>query len=251
MDFNYNTININGESLKVGVYCAAFYCEPAYMEYHQKVFQHFGVNVNYIHDSQYHGEILDRICHTENVDYFCFVDVDAIPLIPNVLEILINRIHGKKAIIGIEQCSNNHVNEGDKLIALANAIKNGQKISTHINPSNNTHNVLEGFEYTYAGPAFFVISKEVYTFLGKPSFLETYRSDCGEEISYIAREKGVEVKYINFSHCIKPMWHLRDDIEFGIGSTYENLVYHNFQARVPSNLPLFIEQCSKILNDHE
>lgn len=247
MSFSYNDVKVDGESLKVGVYCPAFFCDPLYMEYHKKVFEHFRTSVNYIHANQRHGETLNQLSRTEEVDYLCFVDVDAIPLAPNILETLISRVHGKNAIIGIEQTSNNHLHETDKLIALTHATRNGDQISGHISPKGNEEN-LTGHEETYAGPAFFVISKKNYKNLGEPSYLETYRSDCGEELSYIAREKGFDVKYIKFSHCIEPKWHLKEGVEFGIGSTYEDLVYHNFQARSSSSIDLFIEKCKNILS---
>ena len=81
----------------------------------------------------------------------------AVPLSRNTLTTLIRRVHGNAAIIGIEQHSNR---EG---------LKNRGK--------------------TYAGPAFFIIFKKVYALLGKPSYMETHRSDCGEELSYAARIK--------------------------------------------------------------
>ena len=247
MSFIYNHIKINEEKLKVGVYCPAFYCDPLYIEYNKKVFNHFGINVNYVTSGSRHGEILNTLSREENVDYLCFVDVDAIPLSPNVLETLIGRIYNKNAIIGIEQTSNNHRHEADKLIALSHAIERGENISKHISPANNDKN-LTNHEETYAGPAFFLIAKETYKTLGEPSYLETYRSDCGEELSYVAREKGFEVKYIHFSHCVQPKWHLKENIKFGIGSSYEDLVYHNFQSRASTSLDMFIEKCKEVLN---
>ena len=92
------------------------------------------------------------------------------------------------------------------------------------------------------------LAKETYKTLGEPSYLETYRSDCGEELSYVAREKGFEVKYIRFSRCVQPEWHLKENIKFGIGSSYEDLVYHNFQSRESTSLDMFIKKCKEVLN---
>jgi hypothetical protein len=250
MSFVYNNIKINEENLKVGVYCPAFHCDSLYLEYHKKVFNHFNIKVNYVHEVKLHGEILNEISRKEDVDYLCFVDVDSVPLTSKILETLISRIYNKNAIIGIEQTSNNHRNEADKEMALFHANQRGEKISNHISPRGN-HNNLTNDDPCYAGPAFFVISKKIYEVLGEPSYLETYRSDCGEELSYVARDKNAEVKYIKFSHCVEPKWFLKEGVEFGIGSTYEDLVYHNFQARAATHIDLFIEKCKNILNKNE
>ena len=247
MSFIYNYIEINEEKLKVGVYCPAFNCSPEYLEYNKKVFDHFGININYINSGETHAKILTTLSREEDVDYLCFVDVDAIPLSPDILETFIGRLYNKNAIIGIEQTSNNHSNEIDKQIALRHALSKGENISNHISPSGNINN-LTNDDPSYAGPAFFVISKKTYTLLGEPSYAETYRSDCGEELSYIAREKGFEVKYISFSTCIHPMWRLKNNVKFGIGSTYENLVYHNFQARCSTSLNMFVNRCKEVIS---
>tara|TARA_R110002051_G_scaffold325745_2_gene430761 strand:- start:1824 stop:2555 length:732 start_codon:yes stop_codon:yes gene_type:complete len=214
-DFKYNFLNLEGEELKIGIYSPAFEgCNPDYANYQQQVFDKFNVKINQcIHTKRSprsgtvrHGDFLDEISKSEDVDYIVFFDIDAIPLKEDFLKILIKKAHGKQCILGIEQKSN------------------------RINFENAER---------YAGPACFVISKNVYNLLGEPSYNETDRSDCGEELSWIAREKGIEVNYIEFTNCAIPMWKLKDNVKFGIGSEYEGLIFHNFQARM-SDIDLIV-----------
>ena len=250
-NFKYNFLTIEGEELKVGVYSPYFEnCLPQYMEYQLKVFEKLNVNLNQcLHTKTCpqtnmvrHGEFLNEISRSEEVDYLVFFDVDAIPLKENFLEILIKRIHGKKAILGIEQKSN-HVD-------VDNAKKWGGFNSKQFSELKST-------KQCYAGPACFVISKDTYQYLGEPSYNETFRSDCGEELSWIARDKGVEVQYIKFTSCEIPMWPLREGVKFGIASDYEDLVFHNFQARLSDTdllvknprVNYFINKCETVLNN--
>ena len=97
-NFKYNFLTIEGEELKVGVYSPYFeICLPQYMEYQLKVFEKLNVNLNQcLHTKTCpqtnmvrHGEFLNEISRSEEVDYLVFFDVDAIPLKENFLEILI------------------------------------------------------------------------------------------------------------------------------------------------------------------
>ena len=154
MDYNY--IEKDGKKLKIGIYTAYFKSlDPRFISYQKKVFDKFGVKINQIlvepnmlnRGFNSHGTLLTELSRNEDVDYFIFFDADVIPLKSNFLELIINRIYGKKVILGIEQHSNR----------LPNTIP-------------------------YAGPACFAISKETYNLLGQPAFNETKRSDVAEEI---------------------------------------------------------------------
>lgn len=225
-NFKYNFLNIEGEELKIGIYCPIFEnCLPTYADYQKQVFEKFNAKINQcIHTKPCphlgiprHGDFLDEISRSENVDYLVFFDVDAIPLKENFLEVLVKRVHGKKAILGIEQRSNH--------VQIDNSKKRGGFDLKQFTELKKT-------KQCYAGPACFIISKNTYEFLGEPSYNETFRSDAGEELSWVAREKGVEVNYIKFTKCAIPMWRLKENVKFGIASEYEDLIFHNFQARI-------------------
>ena len=222
MDYNY--IEKDGKKLKIGIYTAYFKSlDPRFISYQKKVFDKFGVKINQIlvepnmlnRGFNSHGTLLTELSRNEDVDYFIFFDADAIPLKSNFLELIINRIYGKKVILGIEQHSNR----------LPNTIP-------------------------YAGPACFAISKETYNLLGQPAFNETKRSDVAEELSYISREKGIEIDLFAFEECKIPVWPLKDNIKFGIASTYEGLIFHNFESRNNSEHTIhFVNKCKEVLGE--
>jgi hypothetical protein len=220
----YNHITKNGKNLKIGIYTAYFASlDPRFITYQKKVFDKFGIEINQIlvepnllnRGFNSHGTLLTELSRNEDVDYLIFFDADAIPLKSNFIDIILDRIYGKHAIIGIEQ---------------------------HSNRLPNTT--------PYAGPACFAISKETYNILGQPAYNETTRSDVAEELSYISKEKNVEVNFFEFSNCEVPCWPLKDDVYFGIASVYEDLIFHNFESRNNSeHTNRFVKKCKEILNE--
>lgn len=220
----YNYIDRDGKKLKVGIYVTYFASlDSRFISYQKKIFDKFGVEVNQIlvepnmlnRGFNSHGTLLTELSRNEDVDYFIFFDADAIPLKENFLDLIINRIYGKNVILGIEQHSNR----------LPDTIP-------------------------YAGPACFAISKETYNLLGQPAYNETKRSDVAEELSYISREKGIEVDLFAFKECKIPTWPLKDNIKFGIASIYEDLIFHNFESRNNSEHTIhFVNKCKEILGE--
>lgn len=101
----------------------------------------------------------------------------------------------------------------------------------------------------YAGPAFLVFSMKTYKALGCPTFACTDRSDCAGELTYKAREKGLEVRLLYPTHSEKPMWQLDGCIMFGKGTTFgNNDIYHAFYSR-KDNSEMFINKCEEILSE--
>ena len=101
----------------------------------------------------------------------------------------------------------------------------------------------------HAAPSFMVFSMKTYNFLGRPSFLETKRSDCGGEMTYSAREKGVEVRLLYPTKCENQTWPLDQYYMFGHGTNYENKIYHSFESRFNKKNSLFINKCNEVLNN--
>ncbi len=197
----YNFIELNNKKIKIGIY--SVYNDaisPIFVEHQKKVFDFFNIDVNQIkwanNGYDTHAEFLDYIINTEDVDYFIFFDIDCIPLKKDFLQILINRIYDKSAILGPEQ------------------------ITSHISKE-----ITGG---PYAAPSCFCISKDTYIKLGKPSFKATYRGDVAQELTHLCREKNFEIIFIKFEESLKQQWELYEGIWYGSGSTYEDLVYHNF-----------------------
>lgn len=101
----------------------------------------------------------------------------------------------------------------------------------------------------HAAPSFMVFSIKTYNFLGRPSFVETDRSDCGGEMTYSARDKGVEVRLLYPTNSDIPAWSLDQYYKFGYGTNYENKIYHSFESRFNKKNSLFINKCNEVLNN--
>lgn len=205
--YEYETIN----GKKVGIYSSyGSNIDQSVIDAQAKVFEAFGRKVNQIKWEGRHPAFLDYIVQTEEVDFFMFFDIDAIPLRADFLEEMICRAEG--GLVGAEQ------------------------ISVHIS------------DHVFAASFAFCISRESYEKLGRPSFEITPRSDCAQEITHIAQEMGVKVDLIKFSKCIKEhyYWKLLDGRKYGYGSFYEDLIFHNFEARHSLFLDFFLDKCDEI-----
>jgi hypothetical protein len=220
----YNYITKDGKKLKIGIYVAYFAnLDSRFISYQKKIFDKFGMEINQIlvepnllnRGFNSHGTLLTELSRNEDVDYLVFFDADAIPLKSNFIDVILDRIHGKHAIIGIEQRTN------------------------HVKDS-----------IPYAGPACFAISKETYNELGQPSYNETSRSDVAEELTHICREKGIEINMFKFTKCEIPLWEFGDGRKFGTASTYEDLVFHNFESRNKEKIEYFINKCKEVLEEY-
>ncbi len=170
---------------------------------------------------------LEKLFEVDNYHTILMLDIDCIPLSTEALEYVFERAE-QGVLIGNVQRSN------------------------HLD--NNKH--------IYPAPSCIALTKEMYQKLGKPSWKPTNRSDIGEELCYIAEEKGIEIemfmpgKYEEIPHWNtgerKP-WDLRDgDPQFGIGTTFVNkdgneMFYHLFQSRLNVFNHLFFLKCASIM----
>jgi hypothetical protein len=99
----------------------------------------------------------------------------------------------------------------------------------------------------HAAPSFMVFSIKTFNLLGRPSFETTHRSDCGGELTHIANEKKIPIKYLYPSHVERPDFVLEGNMKFGMGTTYEGGIYHAFESRFTKNDHFFINKCLEIL----
>lgn len=100
----------------------------------------------------------------------------------------------------------------------------------------------------YVSPAFMVLHKQIYRNLGEPSFAATEKCDVGGMLTIRADQRGVPVLMLPVSHVEKPMWQLEDGRYFGIGTTYDNSIYHAFESRMNENArKKFILKCQDVL----
>ena len=182
--------------------------------YQKKVFDKFNINLEQHCISSRHSSFIDEVLRKDDSDIYCFFDVDCIPLVPNFIDIALDRLFSKQhSILGIEQQCN-------------------------CNDSNN---------FIYCGPACFLITNETYNILGKPSAKETYRADVIGEFTYSALEKNVDTLYFKKTSSENNLWKLGENDFFGHGTIYENILYHQFE--ISTNIDKFINKCVEVINE--
>jgi len=170
---------------------------------------------------------LEKLFYQDNYHTILMLDIDCIPLSTAALEYTFDRAE-QGVLIGNAQRSN------------------------HI--ENNKH--------IYPAPSCICLTRDMYEKLGKPSWQPTSRGDIGEELCYIAEEKGIEIemfmpgKYEEipyFTSTERKPWPLKDgQPEFGIGTTFvdsngREMFYHLFQSRLNVFNHLFFLKCASIM----
>lgn len=187
---------------------------------HKRVMEHFDIPMNYHHlNGVNHGKWMEVVLKNTQSDVVVFMEPDCIPLDKEKLINYIRYAHKNNTFVGIAQVSN------------------------HIPPKS----------HIYAAPGFYAMSKIAYDNLGQPSFTETYRSDTGEELCYIAEEKGLKYRALMPTYFEKPssdgLWPLSNLGYYGIGTVFDNTIYHLYQSRMAENIELFVTRCNQVINN--
>jgi len=170
---------------------------------------------------------LNKLFYEDNYETILMLDIDCIPLSEHAIDYIFDRAE-QGVLIGNVQRSN------------------------HLD--NNKH--------IYPAPSCICLTKDTYEKLEKPKWHPTNRGDIGEELAYVAEQKGIEIEmfmpstYEELPHWgneeRKP-WDLRDgDPQFGIGTTFvdkdgNEMFYHLFQSRLTVFNDLFFLKCAKII----
>lgn len=185
---------------------------------HKEVMKHFNIPMTYHDINMNHGEWMEQIIKHTNADVIVILEPDCIPLDINKFISWINFAYQKQTFVGIAQVSN------------------------HIAP----------YSHIYAAPGFYVMAKQAYLKLGQPSFRENHRSDTAEEICYIAETQRLQYRAlmpICFDRApTEGVWPLSCLGYYGIGTVFENTVYHLYQSRKAENIELFIQRCKQVIN---
>jgi hypothetical protein len=194
---------------------------PELVKHQQLVFDLFNWQLSQIDTTDTHFEALDRAMQTfvwnaKKDDVICFFDIDCIPL------------HNFQDLI-------ESVCKSGKILA------NVQR-SSHIPGSKD-----------FAAPSFFAISKETYLKLGQPSFAPNENSDVGENLTRIAKEKGIVIDLFYPIGCEKELWGLDSGQLYGYGTTFgkfgNEFTYHAFESNAKHNSSLrFIDKCKSVLS---
>jgi hypothetical protein len=188
------------------------------LEAHKRVMDHFEIPMNYWNQNVHHGAWLDHIMKNTTSDVVVIMEPDCIPILKGVVTEAIKYVKKHDTFIGLAQVSN------------------------HIPPKS----------HIYAAPGFFVMTKSVYDRMGQPSFLETSRSDVGEEISYIAEQQGIKYRVLMPTSFEKEpaegLWPLGPTGYYGIGTVFNNGIYHLYQSRMAENIDMFVTRCNQVID---
>lgn len=181
------------------------------VEGQRKVFEKFGENIIQIKPETWggHAHTVDLHLKNNEWDHAIVFDIDCIPLnkdvIKNTREWVLNNI----GLYSVAQ-----------------------------NP-NHIPNAID-----YASPAFIAFSRATYEKLGEPSFQGTKQWDVGGEFTHKALEQKLPIKLMYPSHVEIPKWKFADGSMFGIGTTYEDKIYHHFEGRRITQS--FLNKCKQI-----
>lgn len=219
-----STINVTGGSRLAIVSLYGSNRPTTIVDWQRKVFDHFGITLNQIDapfPARSHGYFLDRVVEQTITqwDYLITFDMDAIPLRPDFVGLVMDKIRDGRTLFG------------------------GAQQSNHILVNGTAQNV-------YVSPCFLAMSSDLYLKLGRPTFDHTHRGDCAEELSWRTKEQGFNLGLVYPSKIIDPCYPLDNGLHFGQGTTYGDLAYHNFCQDRANSEQMFVEKCGEILGKY-
>ncbi|MDQ6844954.1 MAG: hypothetical protein M3Z92_11460 [Bacteroidota bacterium] len=190
---------------------------PKVPKYQKAVFRHFGFNINHIFDESFpaHGDFLNYICrNVTGTKYLIIFDIDCIPLKKEWFKKLMEDLSEPRTIAGAAQTAN------------------------HLRDAKNL----------YVSPFFFGISTEYLRELDYPDMNMTEDMDAGQNLTEQILKNGGNVKYWWPTEIEEEKWYLHhpDHPVFGLGTTYNNMIYHAFLSL--HNLSgRFLRKCRDVL----
>jgi len=193
--------------------------KPLIVDLQRRVFERYGFTINQIMVDNWttHGDAVDNYLKNLNDpdEIIVLFDIDAIPLNKKIIPLAVDWAKNNIGLFGNAQ--------------VAPKLK-------------SPHN-----KFIYVAPSFLVFSIKTYNELGRPSFNTTQRSDCGGELSHIAKEKELPVNLLLPNHAEMVNFDLDEQHSFGYGTTYSNNTYHAFESRFGKKDVFFINKCNSIL----
>jgi len=188
------------------------------------VFDYFNLTLNQQFEEIPHGHWLGKTCNyiIDNVDFdvAVFFGLDCVPITNKLYEHLLSKVD-KNTICGIEQ-------------------------TCEANKSNG---------HIYAGPACLAIPKtvmqKVLNHMDRLCFIEDEYSDVAQRFTYDCEMSSVNINFLKVTSCNDPKWRIgRTNTFFGVGTTYDNVIYHHFLiGREPWRRSDFIKKCNTITGD--
>lgn len=178
-----------------------------------KVCVRFGIPVKQQRiDGMDHGAWIDWVLSLTSADLVLFLDIDCIPL----------SWTGTKRMV---------------LKAQEGTLVGAEGAANHLDP-----------ERTYAGAWYFIVNVNTWLSLGSPSAMADHDHDVAQRFTDHWRANGKPVRLISPDGCEVPLWDLPGRPKaYGIGTAYEDVCYHQFQARGGSSAP-FLAKCAQVLN---
>jgi len=171
-------------------------------------------------------EFVRKIPKKFDFDVIMFLDIDALPLNDKAIDLYVQQAYDGALVGNIQRT--NHIQNG---------------------------------EHTFVAPSAMAISVSTFLTIGKPSAIETSRSDVAEEYTWLAEKKGIKViKYMPLRFEGKPAesdsWALATGMpHYGrqttFGDTGCETFWHNFQSVHPGQHEKFMSKCEELLNNGE
>jgi hypothetical protein len=216
---------------------------PKTVEAHRSVMATYNAGFKnfYIKTPYDHGTTMDAVwqdSQLKDYEYILFLDIDAIPLNLMALEWVFDQAYRGRVAGNVQR--SNHLNNG---------------------------------QHMFVAPSVVCMSRETYAKLGSPSARPTNRGDVGEEYTFAARAKGVDVELlwpIKYDRPVvrmaweqdrSPTWKLADSYpEYGVGTTFGivndpkdiissiSMFWHSFQSFHSNHQELFWKKCEEVLN---
>lgn len=186
--------------------------DPEIVAAQKAVFDAMGAQINQHRINGFrHGEWMDWVmARQEATDVFLFIDIDCIPLSKDSL------------IAGVQK-------------AAAGILFGAEGAANHLDPTK-----------TYVGAWYAFVNRHIWHALGRPTALETERTDVAQLWAESWRDRGQPVEMIAPSACEEPRWDLPGRPKaYGIGTTYGEHCYHLFVAREGTR-GLFLEKCREV-----
>jgi hypothetical protein len=172
-------------------------------------------------------EFLGKVPKQYDFDVIMFLDIDAVPLNDRAIDSYIEQAYNGSLVGNIQR---------------TNHIQNGQHV--------------------FVAPSAMAISDSTFLTIGRPSALETSRSDVAEEYTWLCEKHGIPVKfYMPAEFEAAPLeapqgWALADGMpRYGLGTTFadpltgEESFWHNFQIRLAGQHERFLRKCDELLKE--
>jgi GR25 family glycosyltransferase involved in LPS biosynthesis len=190
------------------------------------VFKKFGQHIEQVLTHLDHGPAIDEYINRSTFDVLLIFDVDCIPLNDNVIPEAIEIVTKRPCLYGIRQNANHVPGSAD-----------------------------------YVAPAFVCFSRHTFQALGCPSFRAirgkgdvgsqlTYRAMGGSLVQYLLSRPPIEVRFIDVSEVVIPIWSLKDGTRYGTGTNYENKIFHAFGVGGGGlGMKLFLSKAAEIVGE--